>query len=364
MLKKYDSAAVKQRFDAWWRNDLSESPLIYLVTDKDSEPPVSPRPVKNPADIEERYTNAEYISAGYYNYFRKAEFLGDAFPHLGLNLGAGSFALYLGCQPVFRPDTVWFSKCVDDWHTYNLKYDENNKWWKLHLDMIKRAAELSGGEYYIDMPDLVENMDIISAMRGPENTCYDIMDYPEIIKRRLNELDDLYFKYYDKIYEIIKDANGGSSYTAFNIIGKGRTAKVQCDFNAMMSPAQFKEFVVPSLEKQCANLDNSVFHLDGKDTIRHLPALMGIKKLNALQWTPGAGQPDGASEKWYPVYDAVHEAGKSKWVSVYEGDLNTRIDWAKKFVARYGIKGTYFIFGHTDRISAAEIMKAASNGFK
>jgi len=364
MLQKYDATAVKQRFDAWWRNDLSESPLIYLVTDKDSEPSEPPRPTKNPASIEERYTDAENICAGYYNYFRKAEFLGDAFPHLGLNFGPGSLALYLGSQPVFRPDTVWFSQCVEDWAAYPLKYDENNKWWKLHYDIIKRAVELSGGEYYIDMPDLVENLDIISAMRGPENTCYDIMDYPEIIKRRLNELDDLYFKYYDKIYDITKDSNGDNSYTAFNIIGTGRTAKIQCDFNAMMSPAQFKEFVVPSLEKQCAKLDNTIFHLDGKDTIRHLPALMEIKNLKGLQWTPGAGQPDGVNEKWYPIYDAVHEAGKSKWVSVSDGDTDTKLDLAKKFVARYGIKGTYFLFGHLDRGSAARIMKAAANGFK
>ncbi|MCL1792970.1 MAG: trimethylamine corrinoid protein 2 [Oscillospiraceae bacterium] len=362
MIYKYDSDAVKQRFDAWWHNDLSESPLLWLTTSK--EPSSPPRPSKNPETDEEIYTDAENISARFYNHFRGEQCLGDAFPHLGLNLGPGSVALYLGSQPIFRPDTLWYLECVGDWDSFELKYDESNKWWILHQDMIKRALELSGGEYYIDIPDLIENLDILSAMRGPQNTCYDLMDCPDLLKKRLDELDALYFKYYDRIFEMVKDSAGDNSYTAFNIIGKGKTAKVQCDFSAMMSPAQFVDFVVPSLKKQCGALDNSLYHLDGKDAIIHLPALMSIENLSALQWTPGAGQPDCADEKWYPVYDAAHEAGKAKWVSLYGGDLDARLCAAKKFVARYGIKGTYFLFGHMNQEDAAKLMKSAAKGFK
>ena len=359
---KYDASAIKQRFDAWWRCDLSESPLVYLVTGKEASS--APKPCKDPETFEAIYTDAENISARFYNHFRTEEYLCDAFPHLGLNLGPGSLALYLGSQPIFRPDTLWYEECVQDWKTYELKYDEDNKWWKLHCNMVKRALELSEGEYYIDVPDLIENLDIISAMRGPQNTCYDIMDCPELVKQRLDDLDALYFEYFDRMHEIVKDSGGSNSYTAFNIIGSGKTAKIQCDFCAMMSPEQFVHFVVPSLERQCSRLDNSVFHLDGKDAIRHLPALMSIESLNALQWTPGAGQPDGANEKWYPIYDAVHEAGKGKWVWIGDGDLEARLGAAKRFVARYGIKGTYFLFGYMDRASAGEVAKAAAKGFR
>ena len=362
MTYKYDATAIKQRFDAWWHNDLSESPLLWLTTDK--EPSSPPRPFKNPETDEQIYLDAENISAGFHNHFRRQEYLCDAFPHLGLNLGPGSIALYLGSQPIFRPDTLWYSECVEDWSSYGLEYDEDNKWWKTHLDMVKRALELSDGEYYIDVPDLIENLDILSAMRGPQNTCYDLMDCPETLKRRLDELDGLYFKYFDAMRDIVKDSRGDNSYTAFNIIGKGRTAKIQCDFSAMMSPAQFSEFVVPSLERQCDALDNSIYHLDGKDAIRHLPALMGIKSLGALQWTSGAGQLEGIDEKWYPIYDAVHDAGKAKWVSAFGGSLDAKLAAAKKFVARYGIKGTYFLFGHMSRADAGELMRAAAKGFR
>ena len=362
MIYKYDSSAIKQRFDAWWKNDLSESPLVWLVTSK--EPSSPPLPCKDPETYEQMYTDAENISAHFRNHFRCEQYLGDSFPHLGLNLGPGSIALYLGSRPIFRPDTLWYSECVEDWNSYELKYDEENKWWKLHREMVKTALELSGGEYYIDVPDLIENLDILSAMRGPQNTCYDLIDCPEILKKRLDELDGLYFKYFDAIYDMVKDQKQSNSYTAFNIIGRGKTAKIQCDFSAMMSPAQFIDLVVPSLERQCNTLDNSIYHLDGKDAIIHLPALMSIENLGALQWTSGAGQPDGADEKWYPVYDAVHEAGKAKWISVSDGGLEARLAAAKRFVARYGIKGTYFLFGYMNPPDAAEVMKAAAKGFR
>ena len=58
---------------------------------------------------------------------------------------------------------------------------------------------------------------------------------------------------------------------------------------------------MPSLQQQCQKLDYTLYHLDGPDAIKHLDALMEIEELDALQWTPGAGKPDGGDELWYPI---------------------------------------------------------------
>lgn len=357
MSAKFDRDAIKQRFEAWWRKDLTEAPLINLLSE--NEPPVLP-----PLSAEDMYLNVEALSARYRDVCRRTDFLGDTFPYINLNIGAGSVALYLGCEPKFAKETVWFSEFVEDWEDTPLKFDENNYWWQYHQKMMKKAMELAGEDYYVSIPDLVENIDILSAMRGPQNTCYDLIDCPEAIERRIGELDDMYFKYYDKMYDIVRDPDGSSTYTSFHIIGKGKTAKVQCDFSAMMSPTQFKELIVPSLKKQCDALDYSLYHLDGPDALRHLPALMEIDSLKALQWTPGAALPEAADEQWFPVYDKVFEAGKSLWISNREGGAEVQIDRAKKLVKRYGIKGTYIIFGKTDPDSAKAIMKEYAKGFK
>ena len=106
----------------------------------------------------------------------------------------------------------------------------------------------------------------------------------------------------------------------------------------------FRDYVQPSLTKQCRNLDHSIYHLDGPDAIKHVPALMEIKELDALQWTCGAGKPDGGSPDWYPIYDQVRAAGKGLWISLHDGGPE---DWAKsaqRLLNRYGPTGLYFIF--------------------
>ena len=55
--------------------------------------------------------------------------------------------------------------------------------------------------------------------------------------------------------------------------------------------------------------------------MRHLPALLEIEELDAIQWTPGVGEPQGGSPKWYDLYKQILAAGKSImacWVTVDE----------------------------------------------
>jgi 5-methyltetrahydrofolate--homocysteine methyltransferase len=223
--------------------------------------------------------------------------------------------------------------------------------------MLRDAVALSRGDYFVAIPDIIENLDILSAARGPQALCYDLADAPELVRAGVERVDSLYFDYYDRCYEITKDSDGASAYTAFAVLGRGKTAKVQCDFCALMSPDAFRELAAPSLRKQCRALDHSIYHLDGPDAIRHLDALMEIEELDALQWTCGAGRPDGANPMWYPIYDKAREAGKGLWVFIEDGGPSDWAKAAKQFVARYGTTGVYFLFPDFPDLASALAMQ-------
>jgi len=161
------------------------------------------------------------------------------------------------------------------------------------------------------------------------------------------------------MYDLVRSPDGSSSYTAFAVWGPGRTAKVQCDFAALMSPRQFRRFVVPSLRRQCAGLGNSVYHLDGPDAIAHVDALMEIDELDALQWTCGAGQPDGASPRWFPIYDAARRAGKALWIAVSDGGIDDWISGAAGIVDRYGPDALYLHFPLMSEAEAERLLAMA-----
>ena len=352
---------TKERFTAWWKQEKIGTPLLRVVAE--GKPADELLPVEAFQNVREKYLNAEKITRNYENYCRTHWFLEDAYPSVSLDLGPGSMALYLGAEPLFTEDTLWFEGKIKDLSEWSeLSFDPNNHWWKTHLEMIKTAQRLSGGNFLVNIPDIVENFDILSGLRGSQNLCYDLMDDPDLIGRLINQVDGLYHKYYDAMYDIVKGEDGSSQFTAFMVWGPGRTAKIQCDFCALISPDQFREYALPSLQKQCAWLDNSIYHLDGPDAVKHVPALMEIKELTALQWTCGAGQPDGGNERWIPIYDQVRAAEKSLWVAMYDGGHKDWVESCQRLIKRYGADCFYFILPDFKNKKTAEEAAIAIKG--
>jgi hypothetical protein len=163
----------------------------------------------------------------------------------------------------------------------------------------------------VGCPDLVENIDILSALRGSQNLLMDLIENPDWVSEKVAENNAVWFEAYNRIYEIIKDEDGNACYQSFNLWGTGKTAKVQCDASAMFSPDMFERFVLPALTEQCNRLDYSMFHPDGHQCIPHLDLLLSIESLDAVEWTPDPQVPGGGSPQWYSMYPKILDAGKS-----------------------------------------------------
>ena len=258
-------------------------------------------------DMEDKYQNPQRIVDRYRYFCQTHAFLGESFPNLNIDFGPGSLASYLGSEIGFKEDTVWFNKCLDGWDGVpKLTFDPENKWFKKHLQLAKDCQALAGDDFYVDMPDLMENIDVLASLRGAQDILFDLLDEPEMIGERIQEVTDIYYEYYDRFYDVIKDEEGGNAYTVFQIWGPGRTVKLQCDFSAMMSPEDFRKYIQPSLRSQSENVDHVLYHLDGPAAIKHMDALMEIEGIDALQWTSGDAGPDGTLPDWDVIYDSVY----------------------------------------------------------
>ena len=51
----------------------------------------------------------------------------------------------------------------------------------------------------------MENVDVLASLRGAQDMLYDMIDDPEIIEERVKEITALYYDYFDKFYDVIKD---------------------------------------------------------------------------------------------------------------------------------------------------------------
>ena len=111
------------------------------------------------------------------------------------------------------------------------------------------------------------------------------------------------------------------AFCYFSAWAPGKMTKLQSDISTMISEDDFRRFVQPFIREQCQKIDYTLYHLDGVGAMRHLPALLEIEELNAIQWTPGVGEPQGGSSKWYDLYKQILAGGKSilaSWVTLDE----------------------------------------------
>ena len=262
--------------------------------------------------FEQRFLNYKWRAKSLHYGMTRMSYPLDILPMACVDLGPGSLATLIGAKPVFDPKTVWFEHAYDNiTQLPSLGFDESTPWWQLKMNTFNTLTKLAGTKYMVGCMDLVENLDILSSLIGAEESLYALMDEPELVLKHLYEINKVWIEAYERIYQVIKQEDNSSGYSAFSIWGTGKTAKLQCDYSAMISPDQFGEFIVPMLAEQCQYLDHSMFHLDGKECICHLDHLLSIKELNAIEWTPDPSSPGCADSYWFDMYREILDAGKS-----------------------------------------------------
>lgn len=312
---KPDWQEAKANLVKWWdRKGLA----LCLFAPRGTPVEPIPKPAE-PSDIEIRWTDPKSRCDRAEHAMAHTRFCAEAFPYFDTQIGPGSLGTFLGAHPRFAPETVWYEPCIHDPDTYGpIRFQATgNRWLDAHLALIDEGLRRSRGRYLVGVPDLIENLDTLAAMRDTQELLCDLIERPAWVHGSLAEINDAYFAAFDLIHAKVRDEEGGSTFSAFRVWGPGRTAKVQCDASCMISPRMFDEFVVPYLSAQCDWLDYSLYHLDGEDALQHLDSLLAIESLDAIEWTPvGAsgqvkGKPTGGSPRWYDLYRRIKRGGKS-----------------------------------------------------
>ena len=251
---KEDWDQTRDRFCAWWDHaglivnvlayrDTSpgsgthtQAPLFYLQSGLDTRAMVGSADAIAAVwlDPVQRTQRAE-------GFLSRIFFGGDAFPYFDTHLGPGNLCTFLGAEPEFALDTVWYHPWITDPDQHSpLRFDRANPWFLRQKEILEEGMRVSQGRFLVSMPDLVENIDILSALRGTERFMLDLIERPDWVKEQVAAINQVYFAAFDDLLRIIRDPWGGNVFSAFHIWGPGKTAKVQCDAVAMISPRMFE----------------------------------------------------------------------------------------------------------------------------
>lgn len=336
---------TKRRFTDWWNGK------GFLVGSWGGAQMAAPRvdaPDPGPAaSLEQQWTDLDWRVAKSHHVAASERWPLETLPVSEPWLGPGSTALYLGCEPGWKPETVWYNSFISDPATSGtITFDPDNPWWQFQLQLIDRMIEAAGGNYLVGAPDMVENWDVLASMRDAQVLLMDMFDCPEWVTEKIAEINQAWFQCYDVIYDRIRAQDGEGMFGWFKTWAPGKVAKVQCDGASMFSPDMFREFVVPSLAEQCEWLDYSMFHLDGSQCVCHLDALLEIEALTAIEWTPDPKVPSGGSPHWYDMYRRILAAGKRLQV------LGASPEEIEPLLDAVGSDGIYFLSWFSDEPTA------------
>ena len=274
-----------------------------------------PKPYK---DLKQRWFDPEWRAEYLDWYVAHSSLKADMLPVANTQLGPGSLAAILGGVFEGGEDTIWIHP--DPNYKDDIVFNPEHPNYLLHKALLRACKQKAQGHYYVGMPDLMEGLDVLAAIKGTDKVLLDTVMQPEVLERQMQQINDIYFQVFDELYDIIREGDE-MAFCYFSSWAPGKMSKLQSDISTMISVNDYRRFVQPFIREQCQKIDYTLYHLDGVGAMHHLDALLEIDELNAIQWTPGVGEPQGGSPKWYDLYKKILSGGKSImacWVTLDE----------------------------------------------
>ena len=308
---------TKQRYINWWNHkgiilSMWEHFQEGVKPHADIAPPAPAR------DLSQKWFDPQWRAEYLDWYVAHSSLKADILPVANTQLGPGSLAAILGGVFEGGEDTIWIHPHPD--FTDEIVFNPEHPNWILHKELLKACKAKANGHYFVGMPDLMEGLDVLAALKGTDRVLLDTVMQPEILEQQMQQINDIYFKVFDELYDIIREGDE-MAFCYFSSWAPGKMSKLQSDISTMISQDDYRRFVQPFIREQCQKIDYTLYHLDGVGAMHHLPALLEIEELNAIQWTPGVGEPQGGSPKWYDLYKKILAGGKSVmacWVTLDE----------------------------------------------
>ena len=308
---------TKQRYINWW-NHKGIILNMWEHFQEGVQPHAEITPPALAKDLSQKWFDPQWRAEYLDWYVAHSSLKADILPVANTQLGPGSLAAILGGVFEGGEDTIWIHPHPD--FTNEIVFNPEHPNWILHKELLKACKAKANGHYFVGMPDLMEGLDVLAALKGTDRVLLDTVMQPEILEQQMQQINDIYFKVFDELYDIIREGDE-MAFCYFSSWAPGKMSKLQSDISTMISQDDYRRFVQPFIREQCQKIDYTLYHLDGVGAMHHLPALLEIEELNAIQWTPGVGEPQGGSPKWYDLYKKILAGGKSVmacWVTLDE----------------------------------------------
>lgn len=302
---KTDFEQAASQWDRFWKGE-NTRPTVSAILPKPNVAPVS-----KPGYASGAREDFEPVIKQLLAWAETHDFLADAIPFYYLEFAADHFAALLGANLKFSETEPggWAIPFVKDISRAEIRFDREGEWWKRTVEFAEALRDKCDDKLLIAANTLVANVDALAAVYGSQNLLLAMIENPDAVHRALAQIDKAHEEILAALANLLDYPRFGS-ITRHGMYSRGRINIPQCDFSCMISPAMFREFVLPYLRNEMKRLDAVEYHLDGPDAVRHLETLCEIDELDVIQWIAGAGK--GEKQDWTWLYAKIDDLGKGQ----------------------------------------------------
>ncbi len=321
---KPDWEETKIRYKQWWAHEYFGRCALAVTAPK-KNPPDLPEPPPEKS-IEQQWYDLDWISARQEYNKSRMFYGGEALPVWnGGYPGHKCIATFLGCPTSLDWDTGWHDPILlgEDIEFQSLSINKADRNYRFMLDLLRRGVKEARGKCLVSIGAFGGSGDTLAALRSTERLLFDCVERPDQVRAADDFLMDMWCKHYDNLYEIIHEADEGSTCW-FDLWSPGKFYAAQNDFAYNIGPQMYRELFLPVIEKQSRFLTHCVYHVDGVNNFVHVDALLELPRVQAYQILPGAGKPNALA--YMDVLKKVQKAGRNLWISLPIGDVRTALE--------------------------------------
>ena len=304
-----DWETAAKRMEAFWQREMLDRPCIqiYVPVPEEEFPGMEALP---PCDCEALWNDKEILFQRYRMEYMRTRYLGEAFPVLYPNWAG--VPIMCGSHVTYGENTIWVKPAADSIREADMDQVRiDHPVVEQLLEKLSYCAEHAKGEAFIGMPPMGNAGDTLAQIWGYDNLCIGLIEEPETILAAEKKLTAFWKKLYDRVYGTLGRHTQGSCgwLSAWH---PGRSALIEFDLAAMISPEMFRMYL-PELLERADHAGRSIYHLDGPDSLIHLDTILAQKEFDAVQWEPGSACENIL--EWIPVMQKIQAAGKSLFVA-------------------------------------------------
>jgi hypothetical protein len=299
-------AQVKDKLQAWWDHEEQATPCLLMTGRAEVQHPVPPV-----GDLERYWHNVEEYVERRLLWMANRRYYGLAMPHFWPDWGASTFSGMLGCRmDAASEETTWAQPCCETLDAVlEVDLQPESRFYRTVMAVTELATNLSADRFFVAVYPIVGIADILATLYGTEQLLVAMAEQPAAVMAAMRHVTALWLRTFPEVQDLVQTAGNPGTMNWMAIWAPGTSCCTQEDFSYMISDEMFRSYCLPPLLQEIDAFDYPMYHLDGAGALSHLDTLLGIEKLRAIQWVPGAGHED--VPQWYELIRRILAGGKS-----------------------------------------------------